>query len=833
MKTLKKISYTISLLLICVTWIADANWDSVSSVTYKAPIKQPYNMEVKTKNIACPQSPEKTFKKDILGILNVASNELDCWKDGTQVLCQRDFPNYWPPPWTKVWSFYVSSSKSQILKELWLPSSAYSSVTGNYVQNFELELALRTNSNWGDTGWQSPYFFSNIANPFYLFSNNRAIEYNDPTECSWNSCDPKKENCTPVIPPPDCVPTATNDCWMEISTGKKPATIGTVDLPSCTWDSATMAYVCYASDNLTISAKLSNLWRTETWAPVWINKLNLSFNNCSNTQQVVAPVSKNINLTNVWISDVSDFTWTSYRTAWCYSIDVYWKYSSDNAYITNAKTFKIYIVPNNKITTSWTPQVTWWWYANNADSYTICQNVKDEFWNTISANYWAQSATLSWWLFFNTWYWTEWLNLHSVTFNNSVFCIKAKSVSPWISTAWFALKVPQHSKSTSLLANWSYTYLKVTANLTFKRSVWWSLSIDDQANFSIWTQESAKVNLTKAPWFNSAVTLSWYLSSFSTTNPNYKMQSKSIAPWDPVKINFILNYIGWEWWEKTGVKANPYVVYNLWWENVTYQLSLSDSPSDNSQIKSTDTQIKAISITGKSQWSWKMQASNQTENFSDLSTSSQRTQIKQNIEKLLKWRTPDDKKINSIYYSDWTKRISSILPLLSANDTVVIRNGNLIIDQNIPSSLWIAVFRNSQADLSKWNIMIRPNVALINILAYADWSLLSINSSDAVYSDTQASSNNELKQQLVIKGSIFTRNTIWWALWDNVFLLPGGAKTTVFEEAVKYDLNFLRRRNIWYDSASWTANYNNWKTENVVIIYNPEIAANPPKWFGK
>jgi hypothetical protein len=40
------------------------------------------------------------------------------------------------------------------------------------------------------------------------------------------------------------------------------------------------------------------------------------------------------------------------------------------------------------------------------------------------------------------------------------------------------------------------------------------------------------------------------------------------------------------------------------------------------------------------------------------------------------------------------------------------------------------------------------------------------------------------------------------------YILPGGSKTTSLDEAVKYDLSFLRMGNIGYDSPTGNKNYN-------------------------
>lgn len=92
---------------------------------------------------------------------------------------------------------------------------------------------------------------------------------------------------------------------------------------------------------------------------------------------------------------------------------------------------------------------------------------------------------------------------------------------------------------------------------------------------------------------------------------------------------------------------------------------------------------------------------------------------------------------------------------------------------------------------------------------------------------------SSLQKQLVIKGSVFTRNTIGGAILGDSgkYLLPGGATTTDFHLALIYDLNYLRRGNDGYDIPSGTKNYNLGNTENCIMISDTNALSNPPKGF--
>jgi len=82
--------------------------------------------------------------------------------------------------------------------------------------------------------------------------------------------------------------------------------------------------------------------------------------------------------------------------------------------------------------------------------------------------------------------------------------------------------------------------------------------------------------------------------------------------------------------------------------------------------------------------------------------------------------------------------------------------------------------------------------------------------------------------QLVMKWTLFTRNTIgWsitWASWE--YLFPGW-QTWSRDQVKIYDLNYIRLSN-----ENLATTYNNWNEDNFVIIYNPQIQTNPPAGFG-
>jgi hypothetical protein len=77
---------------------------------------------------------------------------------------------------------------------------------------------------------------------------------------------------------------------------------------------------------------------------------------------------------------------------------------------------------------------------------------------------------------------------------------------------------------------------------------------------------------------------------------------------------------------------------------------------------------------------------------------------------------------------------------------------------------------------------------------------------------------------LDIRWSLFTRNTIWWAvkLDDDYYLLPWWVKTDDYELAKEYDLNYVRRVSLCAEDDY-----------AVKITYDSRIQTNPPKGFSR
>jgi len=140
--------------------------------------------------------------------------------------------------------------------------------------------------------------------------------------------------------------------------------------------------------------------------------------------------------------------------------------------------------------------------------------------------------------------------------------------------------------------------------------------------------------------------------------------------------------------------------------------------------------------------------------------------------------------LNEVYFNDKDTKYSEIEPKLKDWNTIIIKDANFIIDKDFSENkkLWIIVLKDDYKvipeTLNWWNIFIKNTVKKINAYIYADWALMSRNENGKAYSDDQ------LATPLEINWSIFSRNTIGWAIaWikdDKSYVLPGWEKIKDF-----------------------------------------------------
>ena len=220
----------------------------------------------------------------------------------------------------------------------------------------------------------------------------------------------------------------------------------------------------------------------------------------------------------------------------------------------------------------------------------------------------------------------------------------------------------------------------------------------------------------------------------------------------------------------------------------------------------------------KHQWKW--DKTWQDTDFVNLNQEEVRKNIHKNANDLIRNRDTG-KKINQVYFNDKTTIYSNISKDLDEWDTVIIKNWNFIIDQNIDKQIGIIVLKDgynvSPETPDGGNIFVTKDVTNIKAYIYSDWAIMSKDVNWKNYKD------EELATPLTINWSIFSRNTIWWAvawIWDHKYLLPWGKKTSDFKLAEKYDLNYLRKAKL-----CWEQDF------SLKLNYESGIQTKPPKWF--
>lgn len=258
---------------------------------------------------------------------------------------------------------------------------------------------------------------------------------------------------------------------------------------------------------------------------------------------------------------------------------------------------------------------------------------------------------------------------------------------------------------------------------------------------------------------------------------------------------------------------NLNISYNIAWETVVY-------PLDSFLLWGcNDIDTIGLKVIWNMQGDGKAVLTGQETNFSNVSQASLRMEIEKNAVSLVKWMTSWTT-INNIHYHEGDISISGTLPY----ETLVVKNGNVIIDGNLNTSkkqkLGVIVLRDTGFNAEKdynttGNIYVTNNVKEIHAMLFADGTFRSASLDGSSYEDI------DLWTKLHLYGSLFSKNTVGWAInAGGKYILPGWGKTTNLQLAKIYDLNYIRR-----NKACGPDEY------SFLIQYNPNVQIDPPKWF--
>lgn len=179
--------------------------------------------------------------------------------------------------------------------------------------------------------------------------------------------------------------------------------------------------------------------------------------------------------------------------------------------------------------------------------------------------------------------------------------------------------------------------------------------------------------------------------------------------------------------------------------------------------------------------------------------------------------------------------IDSDFPSVSV-DSIIVIGGDIIIDSDIinttPKPKGIIVLKNA-AGLGG-NIVITNNVKKIESSIFTEGTVYSGDDMANLYNDTTLKVTTLGENQLYIKGSLISRNTIGWAIQDGAIAGNGvcvyNQTSCTYEQAVKYDLNYFRLTPPTRTAAtrSYNADYDNYA---VIIERDSRISSNPPPGF--
>jgi hypothetical protein len=451
-------------------------------------------------------------------------------------------------------------------------------------------------------------------------------------------------------------------------------------------------------------------------------------------------------------------------------------------------------------------------FANNSDYYTYTLSLKDKFWNPIynKSLESVQHTTNT-----NNYLLENWGGVTNLNWEINFYL---KSLYPFDSFNQ-SFKIAIKKWWDDYINNSEIKYITKTISQTnsFKKPISWKF----EWSAEVWKYKTFKIKLND-DW-NIWTLINWNLDINKNTiiDSNWFAWNKFLLNSSKVIWNISVTHFNIIWnidWllESPKIKSNNLEIsYKLWWKNIKYYLDEFNMDSWNCNFETL-----GLKVIWTLQWDWKSGITWQKSNFSDLSKWKIRSNIRKNAYISIKNRVPWI--INGIKYVNWDITI----PWNENYETLIVKNWNVIITWDLNTSnkqFWIIILSDNydvNSDYkNKWNVYVNNSVKKINAIIYADWTFRSANSDWIAYND------NNLENKLELYWSLFTRNTIGWAvIWNSNYTLPGGEQISDYDLAEIYDLNYIRKVPKSCDGDD-TNDY------SFVIKYNPSINSNPPKLF--
>ncbi len=499
------------------------------------------------------------------------------------------------------------------------------------------------------------------------------------------------------------------------------------------------------------------------------------------------------------------------------------------------------IKPNNNYTKQNAPIVTssGGGFANATDSFNICQRYADSYGNTYYHTGIIQTSLIGTGWHLNQINSTgEAVFISGPRFEGSTFCFQIRAYAPWSKWLSFEGLLPLrdvHDRTVGYIAQ------SVSQNTAFIKPLIALLQVIDAVNPDEFTLRPKVGTMQK---YILQLQNIWNLQNFTDWAVNISEDTIHLTQeWHVFQdfsgiansfSNNINSYLGfsarinatWSVLNDPRIETRGLQVsYTLSGKTIVYPLNWLTTPVSSQGIVlwSNDLVSFGLRVIGNMQLTGKALSTWQKDNISYVSNAQQANLIRKNAgivtRNMKSWDVA-----NGLRYFTWS---NILVGGEQEYETIVVENGNVIITDDINRS-----WKKLGIIVLSWSVYVMPSVRYIHAIVFADGWFISAKSSDDLVSFLTDSPErtDTLTNQLILEGTLLTKNTIGWGILGTSlkYRLPDGSDTTDFNEAMRYDLNYIRRSNEGWELQK-DKNLNN--NDNFIIIYDPSVLSDPPRGF--
>lgn len=327
-------------------------------------------------------------------------------------------------------------------------------------------------------------------------------------------------------------------------------------------------------------------------------------------------------------------------------------------------------------------------------------------------------------------------------------------------------------------------------DVTVKLSLSWNILLGSLEWFDEWDTYSCFEIVEKASWENN--------NTYCSTNTTDHWQKLITGEkwWTYRERTWMWNETVWD------NTLYPEWAYRMYWKNATGK--------KNSMIRIQILFSRWARIIGSlTDWFGEYWKSGTPYLSSESKMTGIRNTIQKNIASIT--RNTDAGKVvwDVVWYDADIVNWNSV----NMNAKTVIVYGDLVIDRDISKTMWIIVLKDSTG---KWgNIIIADNVKNIRGFIFAEWS---IRGTQEKYGE------KNIDQQLVLKGILYSQNTLGWSAYPEELFIYPRIPTTDADRAFIQDLNTIRSGNGW---STYLGTY----IDAFIIDYDSSVITNPPPVF--